>query len=190
MSDGVFINLYEKKPFDPVGLLLQSEIGDVPVSHATLEIDGLEWTTGAKWGWNGPLYGPVDPETYQKGRKIWVCQFVQPLNEMEKAYLASSCLSLTGAPYGFRTLIRLMLAKRKGEFVAKLGEKPVRVCHAPICSEAVVYHAWQIGRPLCKKIGKLEPRVCTPGNLWESAVYDDVIRIVQIIDAETTGVLM
>jgi hypothetical protein len=176
----VAIVVYKKKRFDPVGWLLEVEQGDTNATHATIQIGDYEWTTGATWHpLKGPLYGKVLSEDYQRKRGYYVCEFIQPLTEVEKQLLLTSCAALEGMPYGFDTLARLMARKRRGGPIIKLDDKPKLTVDHPICSEAVVFHAWTLGRPLCKKLGKLEPRVCTPENILTAAQYDNVIRVVK-----------
>lgn len=180
MSSRVCINLYKAKKFDPVGWFILNQEGDCPATHATIEVDGIEYTTGATWHpLKGPLYGPVDPETYQKGRGLIVCEFINPLEDWEVDILKHSCQSLIGEPYGFDTLFKLV--EEKAGPVQKLGKEPVLTVDHPICSEAVVFHCWNVRRPVCKVLGKLEPRACTPANLWQSAKFKDVIQVVQEI---------
>lgn len=180
MSDRVRINLYKKKKIDPVGWFILDEEGDCPVCHATIEVDGVEYTTGATWGLlRGPLYGPVNPKTYEKARGMIVCEFIEPLKDWEVDILKLSCESLEGEPYGFDTLFRLV--EEKAGPVYKLGKEPKLTVDHPICSEAVVYHCWKVNRPVCKALGKLEPRACTPANLYQSAKLRDVIQVVKEI---------
>jgi len=177
----VQINLYAKKAYDPFGWAIQALEGDCPVSHATMVINGHEFTTGAL---PGVRYGEVDPDAYHVGRKIYVCEFIIPPTLEEEAKLYDSCMSLWGMPYGYQTLAMLVSANMRGDFIQKLGDVPKLMPTNPICSEAVVHHVWQINRPLAQNqyFKKLEARACTPATLWNAANHGDTISIVDICE--------
>lgn len=174
------INLYKRQKIDAVGWFVCVLEADADVSHATIQIDDMEYTTGATWHWLlGPLYGSVVAKTYQAKRGMYVCTFTDPLTDAEQKALLASCQSLKGRRYGFATIAKLMLAKYRGFRIRMLGDTPKLTIDSPICSEAVVWHCWNvINRPLCMEQNKLEPQVCSPQTIFNSALYGRVLRIV------------
>jgi hypothetical protein len=178
MGMNIRINLYKKRgPFDVLGWCLGVQQRSA-ITHANIQIDDTCWTTGARWDWlKGYVFGPAPSATYNAGRQLYQCEFVDPLSDADQAALLAYLKSLTGQRYGLGKVLRLVAAGNvEAEFICKIGllEKEVK---NPFCSESVVAACWSIHRFICQWLCREEPSVCTPHDIYLEAAKGSILKI-------------